>query len=79
MEATDLAPRPGEREEEGKGEEGREEVEEEAEEEELAGKTAQRPRPSGLCQELLKSCESPYLQESRGRWTVKEERTILKL
>lgn len=59
---------------------GREEVEEEAGGEELAGKAAQRLRPSGLCQGPLKVPEAPYLQESRGQWTVKEEsRTSLKL
>lgn len=61
LEATCLTRQPGEEEEEGKEEEGREEVEEEAEEEELAGKKAQRLRPSGLCQEPFKSCEAPYL------------------
>ena len=76
LEATCLARQPGggDEEEEGKEEEGREEVEEEAEEEELAGKKAQRLRPSGLCQEPFKSCAAPHLQESRAQGTVKRRR-----
>lgn len=40
---------------------GRGELEEEAEEEELAGKTAQCLRPSGLYQGPLKGGEASYL------------------
>lgn len=56
LEATCLAPQPGEYEEE-----GREEVEEEPDEEELAEKRVQCLWPSGLCQEPFKSWDVPHL------------------
>lgn len=75
LEATCLTRQVGEEEEERKEDGGREEeVEEVAEEEELAGKKAQRLRPSGLWQETFKSCVAPDLQERVVQCRVKEEK-----